>query len=304
MRAVSRRVFLDDVATEDAIRAQLDELVRRARQEGDAVAIGHPYPVTLVVLEKELPELAKRGVRLREGCRSSRRSARTTTPPSSRPPSTRRAPSSAPRTRPARSRAPAARRRRSARGIGGSPAAARLGVDLAAAREVDDREQEVADLVRLGAGVARFRGRAPLPDLLLDLRDDVRIAFPVEPEVRGAQRLAVRRRERRQRRRGGFRAGPRGAAGLAALASLPCGLDLLWRLEPSSSPKTWGWRSIIFSRDAVRDRVDPEPAPLLREPREKEDLEEQIAELVAQRRRLALVERLRGSRRSPRAGRS
>ena len=64
VRSVSRRVFLDDVATEDAVRAQLDELVRRAREEGDAVAIGHPYPVTLFVLEKDLPELAKRGVRL------------------------------------------------------------------------------------------------------------------------------------------------------------------------------------------------------------------------------------------------
>ena len=62
--AVSRRVFLDDVATEDAIRRQLDELVRRAKLEGDAVAIGHPYAATLAVLEKELPGLAGRGVRL------------------------------------------------------------------------------------------------------------------------------------------------------------------------------------------------------------------------------------------------
>ncbi len=64
VRSVSRRVFLDDVATEEAIRAQLDELVRRARAEGDAVAIGHPYPVTLFVLEQELPGLSKRGLRL------------------------------------------------------------------------------------------------------------------------------------------------------------------------------------------------------------------------------------------------
>jgi len=62
--AVSRRVFLDDVSTEEAVRKQLEELVRRARQEGDAVAIGHPYPATLAVLEKELPGLASRGVRL------------------------------------------------------------------------------------------------------------------------------------------------------------------------------------------------------------------------------------------------
>ncbi len=62
--AVSRRVFLDDVATETAVRGQLAELVRRAQQEGEAVAIGHPYPSTLAVLERELPGLANRGVRL------------------------------------------------------------------------------------------------------------------------------------------------------------------------------------------------------------------------------------------------
>ena len=60
-RPSSRRVFLDDVATEEPCAAQLDELVRRAKLEGDAVAIGHPYPATLAVLEKELPGLAGRG---------------------------------------------------------------------------------------------------------------------------------------------------------------------------------------------------------------------------------------------------
>jgi polysaccharide deacetylase 2 family uncharacterized protein YibQ len=64
VRATSRRVFLDDVATEAAIRAQLEELVRRAKLEGDAVAIGHPYPVTLFVLEKDLAGLADKGVTL------------------------------------------------------------------------------------------------------------------------------------------------------------------------------------------------------------------------------------------------
>jgi polysaccharide deacetylase 2 family uncharacterized protein YibQ len=65
VRTVARRVFLDDAATEEAVRAQLRELVRRARQEQVAVAIGHPYSVTLDVLEHELPEMEKReGVRL------------------------------------------------------------------------------------------------------------------------------------------------------------------------------------------------------------------------------------------------
>jgi len=64
VRAASRRVFLDDVATDEAVRVQLDELVRRAEQEGSAIAIGHPYPVTLFALEREMPRLSERGVRL------------------------------------------------------------------------------------------------------------------------------------------------------------------------------------------------------------------------------------------------
>lgn len=60
----ARRVFLDDVATEPEIRGKLQELVRRAKQEQSAVAIGHPYAVTLSVLERELPGLAEQGVRL------------------------------------------------------------------------------------------------------------------------------------------------------------------------------------------------------------------------------------------------
>jgi uncharacterized protein len=62
--SVSRRVFLDDVETEEAVAKQLAELVRRAREEGSAVAIGHPYPATMAVLEREMPGLAAKGVKL------------------------------------------------------------------------------------------------------------------------------------------------------------------------------------------------------------------------------------------------
>jgi polysaccharide deacetylase 2 family uncharacterized protein YibQ len=62
--SVSRRVFLDDVETEEAVSRQFAELVRRAREEGSAVAIGHPYPSTLAVLEREMPGLEAKGVKL------------------------------------------------------------------------------------------------------------------------------------------------------------------------------------------------------------------------------------------------
>jgi polysaccharide deacetylase 2 family uncharacterized protein YibQ len=59
-----RRVFLDDVATEAAVKERLDEALERARTEGSAIAIGHPYPATLAVLERELPKVEEKGVRL------------------------------------------------------------------------------------------------------------------------------------------------------------------------------------------------------------------------------------------------
>ncbi|HKA36296.1 MAG TPA: divergent polysaccharide deacetylase family protein [Thermoanaerobaculia bacterium] len=62
--SVSRRVFLDDDATEPAVTKAFGELVAHARAEGFAVGIGHPYAPTLAVLERELPKLADKGVRL------------------------------------------------------------------------------------------------------------------------------------------------------------------------------------------------------------------------------------------------
>lgn len=60
----TRNVFLDDVATERAVREQLDQLASAARKRGVAVGIGHPYPVTVRVLTEELPALRARGFRL------------------------------------------------------------------------------------------------------------------------------------------------------------------------------------------------------------------------------------------------
>jgi polysaccharide deacetylase 2 family uncharacterized protein YibQ len=57
-------VFLDDVATEPAVERSLAVLASRARREGFAVAIGHPHPATLAVLERELPKLQREGVKL------------------------------------------------------------------------------------------------------------------------------------------------------------------------------------------------------------------------------------------------
>ena len=59
---VSRSIFLDDAPDEAAIVAQLDRAVEEARSQGAAVAIGHPHAATLAVVERELPDLASRGI--------------------------------------------------------------------------------------------------------------------------------------------------------------------------------------------------------------------------------------------------
>ncbi|OLS61192.1 divergent polysaccharide deacetylase family protein [Pseudomonas putida] len=64
LASLSRDVFLDDVRTPEAIAGQLRIAVELARKQGTAVVIGHPYPQTLEVLERELPRLKAQGVEL------------------------------------------------------------------------------------------------------------------------------------------------------------------------------------------------------------------------------------------------
>ena len=62
--AVSRRVFLDAVETPAAIERAFRDLLGKARRDGPALAIGHPHPATLALLERELPRLAAANVEL------------------------------------------------------------------------------------------------------------------------------------------------------------------------------------------------------------------------------------------------
>jgi uncharacterized protein len=62
--AVSRRVFLDAVETPEAIERAFRDLLGKARRDGPALAIGHPHPATLALLERELPRLAAANVEL------------------------------------------------------------------------------------------------------------------------------------------------------------------------------------------------------------------------------------------------
>jgi polysaccharide deacetylase 2 family uncharacterized protein YibQ len=61
---VKRDVFLDNDRDPEAIHKQFQRLLRLSRQHGWAVAIGHPHPQTLALLEAELPKLEGSGIHL------------------------------------------------------------------------------------------------------------------------------------------------------------------------------------------------------------------------------------------------
>ncbi len=64
VRAASRKVFLDDTPTKQAVRAQLELAAHDAARNGFAIAIGHPHPATIAALKETVPQLEAHGVQL------------------------------------------------------------------------------------------------------------------------------------------------------------------------------------------------------------------------------------------------
>jgi len=62
--SLKRDVFLDDINDTKAIEYQLNRAIQFAKLRGAAVAIGHPYPATLAVLERAQSLLIQQGVTL------------------------------------------------------------------------------------------------------------------------------------------------------------------------------------------------------------------------------------------------
>lgn len=57
-----RDIFLDHVLAESFVKTQLVQLIRKAKIQGTALAIGHPHKVTLDVLQREGPLFEREGV--------------------------------------------------------------------------------------------------------------------------------------------------------------------------------------------------------------------------------------------------
>nr|WP_029404823.1 divergent polysaccharide deacetylase family protein [Stutzerimonas stutzeri] len=62
LASLSRDIFLDDDPSPEAIAGQFRAAVQLAREQGSVVVIGHPYPATLALLERELPKLSAQGI--------------------------------------------------------------------------------------------------------------------------------------------------------------------------------------------------------------------------------------------------
>ena len=62
--AMRRNVFLDPDPSPETVTREFERMKRLARKRGQVIAIGHPYPATLELLERELPRLADEGIEL------------------------------------------------------------------------------------------------------------------------------------------------------------------------------------------------------------------------------------------------
>ncbi len=62
--AIKRDVFLDPDRSPETAERAFGRLKELARKNGAAVGIGHPYPSTLALLEREIPKLPNEGIEL------------------------------------------------------------------------------------------------------------------------------------------------------------------------------------------------------------------------------------------------
>jgi polysaccharide deacetylase 2 family uncharacterized protein YibQ len=62
--ATRRDIFLDPDKSPETVAREFERMKQLARTRGRVVAIGHPHPATLTILERELPRLAEQGFRL------------------------------------------------------------------------------------------------------------------------------------------------------------------------------------------------------------------------------------------------
>ena len=60
IKFAERDVFLDNIREPDAIRRQINKLIRKAQKQGEAIGIAHPYRITYTILQEELGNIRKK----------------------------------------------------------------------------------------------------------------------------------------------------------------------------------------------------------------------------------------------------
>jgi len=60
IKFAERDVFLDNIRDPEAIRKQINRLIRKACTNGEAVGIAHPYKITYAILREELSNIQKK----------------------------------------------------------------------------------------------------------------------------------------------------------------------------------------------------------------------------------------------------
>ncbi|MGL5699451.1 MAG: divergent polysaccharide deacetylase family protein [Kluyvera sp.] len=85
VKVIKRRVFLDDSQNEAAIRVQFNRAIDLARRNGSAIAIGHPHPTTVRVLQQMVYNLPSDITLVRPSSLLNEPQVDTSTPNPSRP---------------------------------------------------------------------------------------------------------------------------------------------------------------------------------------------------------------------------
>jgi polysaccharide deacetylase 2 family uncharacterized protein YibQ len=62
VKSAERAVFLDNTRDVDYVKKQVAELVSVAKHKGSAIAIGHPYPETIIALKESVGYLKENGI--------------------------------------------------------------------------------------------------------------------------------------------------------------------------------------------------------------------------------------------------
>src|ERR1700722_10951637 len=163
------------------------------------------------------------------------------------------------------------------------------------AGKIDDSEQQIADFARGGAGVARLDFRLDLVELLTQFGEDGARLRPVEPNLAG---LFLQLEGAGQRRQGERDAGKDASGALTTVARAllrldltPERLDLVGR-KIARVPENMGMPTDQLGGDRLDHVAEFEAALVSRHTGVEDDLQQEIAEFVAQICEIAALDRV------------